>query len=161
MGWLTRFLASKMEDPAKRQADFEAHMGPRRRSARKCALSREITRAPRLGLDFSRAPCSVADRAPSLADPPLTAFAHPSVPRRKKNWNQPTKSHKYWGKDKMQSTVRPPPDPIAPRDGTSFPAANVPNGEVPDAPPRPRPTHPPPTLRSPSPQYKFSLEPGS
>ena len=26
MGWLTRFLASKMEDPAKRQADFEAHM---------------------------------------------------------------------------------------------------------------------------------------
>lgn len=26
MGWLTRFLASKMEDPAKRQAEFEAHM---------------------------------------------------------------------------------------------------------------------------------------
>ena len=26
MGWLTRFLAGKMEDPAKRQADFEAHM---------------------------------------------------------------------------------------------------------------------------------------
>lgn len=26
MGWLTRFLASKMEDPAKRQAEFESHM---------------------------------------------------------------------------------------------------------------------------------------
>ena len=26
MGWLTRFLASKMEDPGKRQADFEQHM---------------------------------------------------------------------------------------------------------------------------------------
>ena len=95
-------------------------------------MSREIHPRTAFRVGFSRAPCSVADRAPSLADPPLTAFAHPSVPRRKKNWNQPTKSHKYWGKDKMQSTVRPPPDPIAPRDGTaSFPAANVPNGEGP------------------------------
>ena len=119
------------------------------------------TRAPRLGLDFSRAPCSVADRAPSLADPPLTAFAHPSVPRRKKNWNQPTKSHKYWGKDKMQSTVRPPPDPIAPPRWNSI----LPRGERPERrrslTPRPVrvPLTLPPTLRSPSPQYKFSLEP--
>jgi len=38
MGFLTRWLAGKMEDPAKRQADFEKHMRRRWRSARRCEL---------------------------------------------------------------------------------------------------------------------------
>eukprot|EP00228_Micromonas_bravo_P005543 CAMPEP_0203004260 /NCGR_PEP_ID=MMETSP1401-20130829/2299_1 /ASSEMBLY_ACC=CAM_ASM_000894 /TAXON_ID=38833 /ORGANISM="Micromonas pusilla, Strain CCAC1681" /LENGTH=93 /DNA_ID=CAMNT_0049745865 /DNA_START=1 /DNA_END=282 /DNA_ORIENTATION=+ len=66
MGWLTRFLASKMEDPAKRQADFEAHM------VETTAKCEEV----------------------------------------KKNWNQPTKTHGYWAKDKMQSTYKFSQEPM-------------------------------------------------
>ncbi|ACO67734.1 predicted protein [Micromonas commoda] len=60
MGFLTRWLAGKMEDPAKRQADFEKHMTT---TMAKCE---EI----------------------------------------KKNWEQPTKTHRWWTKDRNQLTYK-------------------------------------------------------
>ena len=50
MGWLTRFLASKMEDPAKRQADFEAHMRTTQAKCEEVCVAREIHPRTALGL---------------------------------------------------------------------------------------------------------------
>jgi hypothetical protein len=119
MGFLTRFLVSKMEDPAKRQADFEAHMVE---TVAKCEevyvmLSGESlvpyrhliggTRVfwhprPRVGVPSSGPPSRLGD------SPTVPYRSSPPPHHSKKNWNQPTKTHGYWTKDKMQSTVSPP-----------------------------------------------------
>ncbi|EEH52467.1 uncharacterized protein MICPUCDRAFT_53269 [Micromonas pusilla CCMP1545] len=66
MGFLTRWIASKMEDPAEREEKWVKHM---RETDAKCD---EL----------------------------------------KKRWNQPTKTHGYWAKDKMQTTFKFSLDPI-------------------------------------------------
>jgi hypothetical protein len=53
-------------------------------------------------LAFSRPATSRASPRPPLTRAPCDIASS----RRKKNWNQPTKTHGYWTKDKMQSTVR-------------------------------------------------------
>lgn len=94
MGWLTRFLASKMEDPAKRQADFEAHMVETTAKCEEVCVRRNLCQTrpaigPWGGVRHRTPPSVFPSRATHVAphavvaDPLASASSRPSPAGRK------------------------------------------------------------------------------
>lgn len=101
MGWLTRFLASKMEDPAKRQADFEAHMVETTAKCEEVCVRRNPS-PPAIGpwggvrprTPPSVFPCPATPVAPCavVADPLAPASSRPSSAGRKTGTSPPRRT---------------------------------------------------------------------